>query len=299
MGKMGKMDRKVSLGGVAAGAVVAVSLATPAAVAQEGDPYTIETMEEYNGGLKALWMDLGIQIEQIEFLTLDKRRSSSRLHRQPLRWVPGDPRRNADGNNLTYLVDQAGLAGSGLVAAETEAAIDSAMMSWASVKCFSGKVDVVKRADSGADPDIFDALNGYGDYGDYRLADVVHGGWMPPSFFDEVAGPGSGETVLALSVTFIYIGPDGNPTDVNEDGRLDTASSEIYYNEGFSWLLADGHGIDIESVALHEIGHSFGIGHIETPLRAVMNPAYIGEHRGLEPVDRAALCSIWGSWPKK
>lgn len=293
------MGRKVSLEAVAVVVMLAVFLATSAAVAQEGDPYTIETMEEYNGGLKALWMDLSIQIEQIAFLTLGKRNSCSRLHRQPLRWVPSDPRRNADGNNLTYLVDQAGLAGSGLVTAETEAAIDSAVRSWASVKCFSGKVDVVKRADSGADPDLFDALNGYGDFGDYRLADIVHGGWMPPSFFDKVAGPGGGETVLALSVTFIYIGPDGNPTDVNEDGYLDTASSEIYYNEGFSWLLADERGIDIESVALHELGHSLGIGHIEAPLRAVMNPVYIGEHRGLEPVDRAALCSIWGSWPKK
>lgn len=294
------MDRKVSLGAVAAAVLAAGFLAPSAVVAQEGDPYTIETLAEYNGGLRALWMDLGIQVEQIEFLTVGERRPSTRLHRQPVRWVPGDPRRHADGNNLTYLVDRAGLAGSGLDVAVAEESIDGAMRTWASVPCFAPKVGVIKRADSGADPDIFDAINGFGEFGDYRLADVVHAGWMPPAFFDEVAGPGSGEVVLAFSVTFVYVGPDDKPTDVNRDGYLDTAANEIYYNEAFAWLLAaDGKGIDLESVALHELGHSLGIGHFDATPTAVMSPLYVGEHRGLEPLDRAALCSIWGNWPKK
>lgn len=288
------MDRKAVLS--AAAAVAAVLLAPSALLAQEGDPYTIDTMNEYNGGLKALWMDLGIQVEQIEVLTLGEGRASSRLHRQPFRWVAGDARRGAEGSNLTYLVDQAGLAGSGLDALEAEGAIDRAMKSWATTSCFSGKAGVVKRADTGADPDIFDGLLGHGGFGDYRLADIVHAGWMPPSFFDDVNGPGSGETVLAFSVTFIYVGPDGNPTDANKDGYLDTATNEIYYNEGFAWLLGAGRGMDLESVALHELGHSLGIGHIGAPLEAVMNPVYAGEHRSLNPLDQAALCSVWGTW---
>jgi hypothetical protein len=253
-------------------------------------------MNGYNGGLKALWMD--IQVEQIEVLTLGEGRSSTRLHRQPFRWVAGDPRRHADGSNLTYLVHQPGLAGSGLDAVAAEAAIDRAMKSWVGTSCFSGKIGMVKRPDSGADPDIFDGLLGYGGFGDYRLADIVHAGWMPPAFFDDVNGPGSGETVLAFSVTFIYIGPDGKPSDFNQDGYLDTAANEIYYNQAFTWLLGTGHGIDLESVALHELGHSLGIGHIGAPLEAVMNPVYAGEHRSLNPLDQAALCSVWGTWPK-
>ena len=119
---------------------------------------------------------------------------------------------------------------------------------------------------------------------------------MLPSFFDEVNGPGSGETVLAFSVTFIYIGADGKPTDVNKDGYLDTAANEIYYNQGFAWQLGTGSGIDLESVAVHELGHSLGIGHIGAPLEAVMNPVYSGIHRVLNPLDGAALCSVWGTW---
>ena len=287
------MDRKAVLS-IGAAAVAAVLLAPSALRAQEGDPYTIETMNEYNGGLKALWMD--IQVEQIEVLTLGEGRSSTRLHRQPFRWVPGDSRRRADGSNLTYLVHQSGLAGSGLDAAAAEGAIDRAMKSWSATSCFASKVAVVKRPDTGADPDIFDGLLGYGSFGDYRAADVVHAGWMPPSFFDAVNGEGSGDTVLAFSVTFIYIGGDGRPTDVNKDGYLDTASNEIYYNEAFAWLLDGSGGIDLESVALHELGHALGIGHIGAPLEAVMNPVYSGVHRALNPLDGAALCSVWGTW---
>lgn len=289
------MDRNTVLKGLAAGAVVTALLAPAALLAQEGDPYTLDTMNEYNGGLKALWMD--IQVEQIEVLTLGEGRSSSRLHRQPFRWVAGDPRRNADGSNLTYLVKQAGLAGSGLDATAAEAAIDGAMKSWASVPCFAQKVGVGKRTDTGADPDIFDALVGYGGFGDYRLADVVHAGWMPPAFFDAVNGPGSGDTILAFSVTFIYIGRDGKPTDINRDGYLDTAANEVYYNAAFPWHLGSGSGMDVESVALHEIGHSLGIGHIGPPLEATMNPVYSGLHRTLDQVDGAVLCSVWGRWP--
>jgi hypothetical protein len=293
------MDRKavLSFGAVAATVAIAVLLAPSALRAQEGDPYTIETMNEYNGGLRALWMD--IQVEQIEVLTLGKGRSSTRLHRQPFRWVAGDSRRRADGSNLTYLIHQAGLAGSGLDAAAAEAAIDRALKSWSATPCFSSKVSIIKRPDTGADPDIFDGLLGYGSFGDYRVADIVHAGWMPPSFFDAVNGEGSGETVLAFSVTFIYIGGNGRPTDVNKDGYLDTAANEIYYNEAFAWLLGgDAGGIDLQSVALHELGHSLGIGHIGAPLEAVMNPVYSGVHRELNSLDGAALCSVWGTWPK-
>jgi hypothetical protein len=173
---------------------------------------------------------------------------------------------------------------------------------------------MVKRAYTGADPGIFDGLLGYGGFGDYRNASIVHAGWMPPSFFDAVNGPGSGETVLAFSVTFIYVGADGKPTDINKDRYLDTAANEIYYNEAFSWLIGGpfgtslgspddigdigiGFGIDLESVAMHEVGHSLGIGHIGAPLDATMNPVYAGENQTLAPLDGAALCSVWGHWP--
>lgn len=266
----------------------------------EGDPYVLASMTDFNGALRAEWMDLraewmDLRVEQVELLTLGQGRSSSRLHRQPFRWVAGDWRREADGTNLTYLVDLSdGLGSSGLTPAAAEGAVDRAMATWSADPCLQ-KLKLVKRAGGGSDPDIFDSRFGYGGFGNYRAADVVHAGWLPPDFFERVTGPGGGQNVVALSVTFIYVDRNGEPTDFDGDGYLDTAHSEIYYNQGFSWLAG---GIDAQSVALHEVGHALGIGHMGPPPTAVMNPVYDGTQTSLLPIDHAALCGVWGSWPK-
>lgn len=279
---------------------VALALLAPAplpAQEGEGDPYLLAAINDFNGVLRAEWMDLraewmDLRVQQVDVLTIGDGRASARLYRQPFRWVAGDVRRRADGNKLSYLVDSLDLGNSGLDAAFAEAAIDRAMGTWSSDACL-GKVAVVKRP-AGEDADLFDAHYGYGSPGNYRAADIVHAGWLPAAFFEDVTGPGGGKTVVALSVTFIYLGPDGHPTDVDRDGYLDTAHNEIYYNEAFSWAAG---GMDVESVALHEVGHSLGIGHIGPPPEAVMNPIYAGSQQRLYPLDHAALCSVWASWP--
>jgi hypothetical protein len=72
------------------------------------------------------------------------------------RWVPGDDRREALGNSLTYLtVMSTGAANPGLPATETEAAIDRCFTTWKEdVGCVS--LDLVKRTDTGADATILD-----------------------------------------------------------------------------------------------------------------------------------------------
>lgn len=270
-----------------------VPAALPAAqeVEGEGDAYLLASIHDWNGVLRAEWMDLRAQ--QLDVLGYGKGKASARLHRQPFRWVAGDPRRAAGGDPLTYTIDTVDLGASSLDPAEAEAAIERAMRTWAAGKCFK-KAGLARRAADGTDADIFDSAYGYGGYGDYRTADIVHAGFLPPEFFEQVAGPGGGETVVALSVTFIYVDSAGQPTDADGDGYLDTAHNEIYYNQAFSW--ADG-GMDLETVALHEIGHSLGIGHIDPPPSAVMNPVYSGSERALRRPDHSALCSVWASWP--
>lgn len=272
----------------------------------EGDPAVLARMHDVNAQLAA--RGLNIAVEQIEFFTIGGGRPSNRIHAQPFRWVANDARRNADGDRITYLVDQSdGATASGLSNAQTEAAIDRALVTWDTNRCFD-KVDIIKRADNGEDPDIFDFFFGFGTFGNPFLADIVDAGWLPRAFFEAVGGPGGGRGILAFSVTFIFV-ENGRPTDIDGDNRLDTALNEVYYNDNFGdpggdrvgnpWRIdAPLPAIDVETVALHENGHSLGVGHFGPPPDAVMNPVYAGiRHRPLS-VDSAGMCSVWQSWPK-
>jgi hypothetical protein len=274
--------------------------------AQSGDPLVLANMARVNRELAR--RGLGIAVEQIEFFTIGQGRPSNRIHQQQFRWVPNDPRRNAQGEDITYLVDQSdGATASGLTSAQTETAIDNAMDTWQAERCLK-KVDLVKREDPGADPDIFDSFFGFGGSGDPFLADIVEAGWLPRAYFEAVGGPGGGRGILAFSVTFIFTEDDGTPTDINGDNYLDSALNEVYYNDTFGdpgddragnpWAIdAALPAIDVETVALHENGHSLELGHFGPPPTAVMNPVYGGVRHSPLAIDHAGMCAVWSSWP--
>ncbi len=252
---------------------------------------------------------VAIRAEAVDYFTIGAGRPSDRIHQQPFRWVANDPRRAADGDNITYIVDQTfGNTASGLTSAQTEAAIDRAFTTWENESCLK-KVDLVKRADPGTDITIYDFFFGYGGFGDPFAADIVNAGWYPREYFEAAGGPGGGRGILAFSVTFIFTDDDGNPTDINGDNYLDSALNEVYYNDTFGNPNNDRVGnpwaidlplpaIDVETVALHENGHSLGLGHFGPQPNAVMNPRYAGINHEPDPADHAGMCANWASWPK-
>lgn len=284
------MCRRTLLSLMAAGALLAPSSGRAQSADQQ---QAVALVNALNETLRAEWMD--IRVEQVEYFTIGGERAATRLHQREFRWVPGDPRRQADGDRLTYLVDLSdGGTASGLTPPQTEAAIDGAMSTWAAQGCLA---ELVKRPDGGADPDIFDAFFGFGEPGDYRLADIVHAGFLPREFFEAVA-PGAGDSIVAIAVSYIYVAR-GVPTDVDGDQYHDTAAAEIYYNDAFAWSLGGAlPGVDVESVALHEAGHALGLGHFGPPPTAVMNPTYGGQRRALGAVDGAGACTVWSPWPR-
>lgn len=284
---------------------VPAAWATPAG---EGDPEVLALMHQINEKLRA--QGLNIAVEEIEFFTVGGGRPSNRLHQTGSRWVANDPRRVADGDNITYLVDLSeGATASGLTPAATEGAIDRAMTTWNTKESCLRNVDIIKRPDTGADPDIFDSFFGYGAFGDPFLADIVNAGWYPKEFFDAVGGPGGGDGILAFSVSFTFTNTvTGQPTDINGDNHLDVALNEVYYNDNFGnaagsrpgnpWGIdINLPGIDVENVALHENGHSLDLGHFGPPPAAIMNPVYSGPRHEPLPADHAGMCSVWASWP--
>src|SRR5688572_10787273 len=169
-----------------------------AAAKGTGDPYVLKKMEGANRKLAARRLNLAV--ESIEFFTIGKGRPSNRIHQQEFRWVPNDPRREAQGNDITYLVDESdGGTASGLSSAQTTAAIDRGLATWAANDALK-KVEIVRRDDPGQDPDIFDSFFGFGDLGNFLFADIVNAGWLPREFFEAVGGQGGGRGILAFSV---------------------------------------------------------------------------------------------------
>lgn len=142
------------------------------------------------------------------------------------------------------------------------------------------------------------------------IADVENLGFMPAEFFDLVA-PGGSNFILGVTFTLIWEDEEGNPLDSNGDGKIDAAVREIYYNDNYPWA-ADGSNtsIDLETVALHEMGHGLSQAHfgkgfiknngeIQFSPRAVMNASYSGVQLEIGKTDNAGHCSIWANWPNK
>ena len=66
------------------------------------DDPVVQRMKQINAQLAA--QGYNIAVEAIEYFTIGQGRPSNRIHQQPFRWVPNDPRRSAKGTDITYLV---------------------------------------------------------------------------------------------------------------------------------------------------------------------------------------------------
>lgn len=243
--------------------------------------------------------------------------ANDRTHQFSSLFVENDPRRPS-GSAITYLVDQSDGSAFSITAggqvivlsnAVTEAAIDAGMNRWRVQTQCPGPA-IVKVADTGADPDLADFfISGDGSLLGTPFADITHAGWLPGTFFDLLLPNGSA-IILGVTFTFQFIDLAGNPTDIDRNGLPDAAFREIYYNAAFPWTnsASNPFSVDIESVATHEAGHAFGLGHFGkvfidnqgavkfAPL-AIMNGVYVIPFREVTGSDRASFCSIWAnSW---
>lgn len=285
-----------------------LSLLTPFAWAQEGDPEILALIQGLNEELHARGVHLSIS--EVHFMTSGEGKPSIRVIQTPTRWVPNDPRRTS-GTDLTYVVDPTlGATASGLSAAETEAAIDRALETLDSDGCLN-KLDLVKLSYGGVATGIAGALLGYGDpvAASFLRPDIYMAGWYPAELFEELGNPGDSTHVIATTFVFTFYDPvTRTDTDINGDNYWDVAGVEIYFNDNFGdpngtqperpWGIdVTSPAIDAESIVLHEAGHALGLGHFGPPPVAVMNPSYKGIDQELHATDRAGICALFASWP--
>lgn len=184
----------------------------------------------------------------------------------------------------------------------TNEAIDRAMKTWDEVTC--SDLGLTEIPYDGRPTGFVSAILGYGGSINY-VADVVHSGWLPGEFFDLIAPPegdepGGSEYILGVTFTIQYV-----DSDFDNNGKIDVAWREIYYNDSFAWN--DGSRYDVETIALHETGHGLSQAHFGKAFinkgglhfspRAVMNAAYSGVQTSINKTDNAGHCSNWADWP--
>jgi hypothetical protein len=262
-------------------------------LASEGADYRAaiaEYVTSHDGGQAGgtvLAKDVGNKQLSLDFVPFDTRRTWS-----------GPPGPTSD--DITFAIDETGDAVpvfGGLTGAQTTAAILAAMNTWEGVNCST--LPLLQNPSFGLDIGLVAFLNGLGG-SPFVFADVQHAGWRDINF----AGG-----ILGVTFTFQFIDDDGNPTDIDNNGRADAAFREIYYDPSFTWR-DDGGNIDVETVALHEVGHGLSQAHfgtvrlkndgtLQASPRAVMNALYAAPLRQLHGSDNGGHCSNWAAWPNK
>lgn len=281
-----------------------------------GDGPVSPILDSINRALRA--RGLRLQVARAEYVLAPTARSpasgqvifaNDREKRLSSRWVPGDERRLADGDRLTWLnVDPFMAANTAAGPLEVTPSVEAAFGTWDEQQCSS--LDIVERQWGGTtNPSILLDLGGL----PVNLfeADISVIGFLPGEVFDSALGPGSSENVLGVTFTIVFTDGAGNPTDIDRDGMEDTALKEMWFNNDFTWTTSGlGTDIDVETVVLHESGHAVELGHfgkifgtlgnltLHVAPRAVMNAIILGTLRSPLGTDNAAFCGKWASWPK-
>lgn len=228
------------------------------------------------------------------------------------RWVTNDTRRNWNGDNDLNDIDW--LAFPGLATANggiNAIPVYEAMYSkWEKDGyCKTLNIDRTPYDASLGNPSLILGIGG--PPAENPLADISVVGFIPASIMEAVLGQ---PNVLGVAFSFVFINPETGEPIKTTRGKDDKAYTEVWFNNGYTWSMGPGSGvIDIESVVLHEFGHTLNLGHFGILQRFThqngtstltyqpvntMNAFYIGQPRNfLGQNDKGNYCEAWGSWP--
>ena len=157
-----------------------------------------------------------------------------------------------------------------LTSGDETAMISAAINTWAAVCNFTNLGMV---ADGGVNGGASQASGGH--LGDIRLGAI---GGFPSGVLAHAYEPG----------TEAYWGAGG------------TITGDVHFNTAYTWVdnpNASSSQYDFYTVALHELGHSLGLGH-STVAGSVMQSIYAGGRRTLHADDIAGIQTIYGPVPE-
>lgn len=261
---------------------------------------------------------------------------NERAFQIPYHYVAGDPRREWSGDqsrrqdDITCIID--GVENQTHSGLDAIPALRRAMTTWDDVP--STRIPLTDLGNAPFDLGVVQFLttmgppNILGDVHPFEpsgfpgpVADITHAGFLSGEWFNYMFGPVDGSRTLGVTFVFSFDDGNGGETDIDGDGKIDTAFSEIYLNnsESLNWAI-DGQwtvgssaprDFDIETIALHEMGHALSQSHFGMAFQteeggpvhfapyAVMNPAYSRARHTLTGSDIAGHSVIWASWSKE
>lgn len=263
----------------------------------EKSPYKITDIEVYT-----------IASEPLQVQTVDQQFEST----LPQRWVPNDTRRNWNGDGDLKDIDWVAFPPLAVANGTFNALpIYRAMYDkWENDGyCTTVDIDEDLYDPTSGNPSLILGIGGQAP-ASQPLADISVVGFIPGSIFEALLGS---TNVLGVTFAYSFVDPaTGQPVSTTR-GKADKAYNEVWFNNSFQWSEGPENGVDLESVILHEFGHSMNLGHfgilqafieddgsydlVYQPVNT-MNAIYIGERRNfLGPNDKGNYCESWGSWP--